>query len=207
MFEAKMKSRLDKEMEKHSLLISENSTSISKNSTSISRNLTLISEDLTSINKNSTSISENSTSIRAVSDKMSIKSSHVAYRWFWSTDNSRITFEPQQSTIFSVGAAGLLLNSGAGNLETNTGIFTCGQRGTYLVSWICKCYPDAGEDSFIYLYRNGNEVAESYTSFRHNAARTELLSLEYNDTLWLQAGTLKEALHYIMFNVQIVAVE
>merc|ERR1719500_1014970 len=74
---------------------------------------------------------------------LSIKASHAAYQNRWDTAKARITFDR------------ILARVGRGELNAGTGIFECGQAGTYSVSWSCLAWLQGGEENYIFLYRNG----------------------------------------------------
>merc|ERR1712210_334152 len=97
---------------------------------------------------------------------LSIKASHAAYRNEWKTANARITFDR------------ILASVGEGEFNAGTGIFKCGQAGTYSVSWNCTNYVDGGEKTqynWIWLYRNGSRDADSLHK-SYNASGNKTIS-------------------------------
>merc|ERR1719458_2410461 len=83
------------------------------------------------VTENLSSIKGNTKSLNGLSRTLSIKESHAAYKYEWTTANAKITFDKIQARV------------GRGEFDTGTGIFKCGQAGTYSVSWSCNTYLDA----------------------------------------------------------------
>jgi len=135
---------------------------------------------------------------------LSIKASHAAYKNEWKTANARITFDR------------ILASVGEGEFNAGTGIFKCGQAGTYSVSWSCTNWLDGGENNAIYLHRNESRIEDSvHQSYSASGnqkigdagGRSMILSLKSGDQLWLQTATFTGAASYINFSVQLVAAD
>jgi len=135
---------------------------------------------------------------------LSIKASHAAYKNEWKTANARITFDR------------ILASVGEGEFNAGTGIFKCGQAGTYSVSWSCTNWLDGGENNAIYLHRNESRIEDSvHQSYSASGnqkigdagGRSMILSLKSGDQLSLQTTTFDGAASYINFNVQLIAAD
>jgi len=223
MFEKKIEQKLDKELGGIRSSIKGNAASIKGNTKSFNGLSKSVRDLSASVERNSSSISENSASIERGNKedlsglsatvarnsnyikKFSIEASHAAYRDEWTTADAKITFEK------------VLVGKGVGQLNPTTGVFTCGQTGTYLVSWSCFNRLASGQMNYIYLYRNGSEIPESIQKslngsggqeIGHQGGRSMLLSLNLGDELWLQADYFFEGTaNFVQFNLQLVAVE
>jgi len=139
---------------------------------------------------------------------LSIKESHVAYKDQWTSASAsasaKITFDR------------ILASVGQGEFNAGTGIFKCGQAGTYSVSWSCLNWLDGGGDNEIFLFRNGSRIEESLhlshndsgnQKISYTGGKTMILSLTSGDQLWLQTYTFTGKAFHIHFNVQLVAAE
>jgi len=139
---------------------------------------------------------------------LSIKESHVAYKDQWTSASAsasaKITFDR------------ILASVGQGEFNAGTGIFKCGQAGTYSVSWSCTNWLDGGENNAIYLHRNESRIEDSvHQSYSASGnqkigdagGRSMILSLKSEDQLSLQTTTFDGAASYILFNVQLVAAD
>merc|ERR1712130_593390 len=108
----------------------------------------------------------------------------------------------------------LMLSTGVGDMSTRTGKFTCEQTGTYLISWSLQTNLNSGDCNDIYLYRNGSRVEESMHDSDNDGGnyriweqggRTMLMSLNDEDTIWLQTATFRGSAECIWFNVQLLS--
>jgi len=140
--------------------------------------------------------------------KLSIRGSHSAVRKRWTTANAKITFEH------------IIVSVGQGELDAGTGIFKCGQSGTYSMSWSCVNMLDGGEENVIILYRkesgdrNGSLIIDSRTynrsgnrSIGETGGRALIGSLKSGDQLWLETAEFTGTAYAILFNVQLIAAD
>merc|ERR1719285_235092 len=110
------------------------------------------------------------------------------YTQGWNTPSATITYDSL-----------LVDNSESGQLDTESGVFTCLAAGLYSVSFSGQAYLDPGEYFRMFVLRNGKRVEESRfyaqaaadngNAIYQQGSRNLVLALEEGDTLELETDS------------------
>ena len=146
---------------------------------------------------------------KALEYQINLHSAHCGYQAGAAATLS--TFSRAGSTI---PYSRLLVDSGVSSLDTQTGVWTAGVSGIYQISWSLSTGLEAGEDTSVYLYRDGEVMAESEhysASFSDSSVETwdqgggdMVLSLTSGQTLELRTGDLADTVYKVTFCVTLV---
>ena len=133
------------------------------------------------------------------------------YQNSFSTANSVIKYD---KLLYSSQSG---LQKKSAGIDINTGKFVSGFSGTWRVDFSLRTKPDAGEDIYIYLYKNGQKIPETwfvssgssdnYGWDWNTGGRSVLLHLDVGDELYLGSTYMEDSARDIIFCVSLEQVD
>ena len=146
---------------------------------------------------------------KALENQINLHSAHCGYQK--GSFATKTSFPRAGSTI---PYSSLLVDTGVSHLDIATGVWTAGVSGIYSISWSLSSGLEGGEDTAIFLYRDGEVMAETEhysASFTDSSVETwdqggvnMVLALTSGQTLELRTGDPTDSVLKVTFCVTLV---